>query len=114
MSIADARTSLLAKTRASQKIAQDRAEVLNSGLAANLEMPHPVFIERGQGPYVFDADGNQYIDTSVGFGLAHARPRASSGRGCDLPTLVQRLDVRHSFHQSAEAGTVDPGCESLR
>ena len=32
-------------------------------------MPHPIFIERGEGAYVFDADGNRYIDTSVGFGL---------------------------------------------
>ena len=23
-----------------------------------MEMPHPIFIERGQGPYVYDADDN--------------------------------------------------------
>jgi len=67
--MAEARADLLAKTRRSQGIAEERAEVLNSGLAANLEMPHPIFIERGAGPHVWDADGNRYIDTSVGFGL---------------------------------------------
>ncbi|MGI9327866.1 MAG: aspartate aminotransferase family protein [Pseudomonadales bacterium] len=67
--LAAARAELQAKTTASQAIARDRSEILNSGLAANLEMPHPIFIERGDGPYVFDADGNRYIDTSVGFGL---------------------------------------------
>lgn len=75
--VAAAQAELLAKTQASQKIAGDRSEVLNSGLAANLEMPHPVFIERGQGPYVYDADDNRYIDTSVGFGLhmlGHVHP----------------------------------------
>jgi glutamate-1-semialdehyde 2,1-aminomutase len=75
--VAEARSALLAKTSRSQKIAEDRSEVLNSGLAANLEMPHPIFIERGQGCYVFDADGNRYIDTSVGFGLhmlGHVHP----------------------------------------
>ncbi len=66
---AEAREALLSRTARSQSIAQQRAEVLNSGLAANLEMPHPIFIERGEGPYVYDADGNRYIDTSVGFGL---------------------------------------------
>ncbi len=74
---AEARAELLDKTRRSQQIAEDRSELLNSGLAANLEMPHPVFIERGEGPYVFDADGNRYIDTSVGFGLhmlGHVHP----------------------------------------
>ncbi|MYG13900.1 MAG: aminotransferase class III-fold pyridoxal phosphate-dependent enzyme, partial [Gammaproteobacteria bacterium] len=68
-SVAEARAELLAKTPASQRISERRAEILNSGLAANLEMPHPIFIERGEGAYVFDADGNRYIDTSVGFGL---------------------------------------------
>ena len=75
--LATARAELAAKTPKSQAIAQDRAEILNSGLAANLEMPHPIFIESGSGPYVFDADGNRYIDTSVGFGLhmlGHVHP----------------------------------------
>ena len=67
--VAEARAELLAKTVASQRISEQRSEILNSGLAANLEMPHPIFIERGEGAHVFDADGNRYIDTSVGFGL---------------------------------------------
>ena len=75
--VAEAQAELLGKTTQSQTISSDRAEVLNSGLAANLEMPHPIFIDRGQGPFVFDADGNRYIDTSVGFGLhmlGHVHP----------------------------------------
>jgi glutamate-1-semialdehyde 2,1-aminomutase len=67
--VAEAREELLAKTPRSQAIAGERAEILNSGLAANLEMPHPIFIHRGEGAYVWDADGNRYLDTSVGFGL---------------------------------------------
>lgn len=67
--VASAKAQLQAKTAASQQIACERAEILNSGLAANLEMPHPIFIDRGEGPYVFDADNNRYIDTSIGFGL---------------------------------------------
>ncbi len=77
VSVATAQAELLAKTAASQAIAEDRSEVLNSGLAANLEMPHPVFIDRGEGPHVYDADDNRYIDTSVGFGLhmlGHVHP----------------------------------------
>lgn len=67
--VAEARAELLAKTPRSQAIAGERSEILNSGLAANLEMPHPIFIDRGEGAYVYDADGNRYLDTSVGFGL---------------------------------------------
>ncbi|MEQ8483021.1 MAG: aspartate aminotransferase family protein [Pseudomonadales bacterium] len=67
--VAEARAELSAKTAKSQAIAGERAEILNSGLAANLEMPHPIFIHRGEGAYVWDADGNRFLDTSVGFGL---------------------------------------------
>ena len=64
-----ARAEMLAKTPRCRQIATDRSEILNSGLAANLEMPHPIFIDGGRGAHVWDADGNEYIDTSVGFGL---------------------------------------------
>ncbi|MBK79811.1 MAG: aspartate aminotransferase family protein [Gammaproteobacteria bacterium] len=69
MRAAEARAELARRTPRSRSIAAERAEILNSGLAANLEMPHPIFIDRGEGPWVFDADGNRYLDTSVGFGL---------------------------------------------
>ncbi len=64
-----ARAELIAKTSRCREISAARAEVLNSGLAANLEMPHPIFLDSGDGCRVTDADGNSYIDTSVGFGL---------------------------------------------
>jgi glutamate-1-semialdehyde 2,1-aminomutase len=78
--VAEARAELVAKTPRSQAIAGERAEILNSGLAANLEMPHPIFIHRGEGAYVYDADGNRYLDTSVGFGLhmlGHRHPEVA-------------------------------------
>lgn len=84
--LAEARAELERKTPRSRAIAAERAEILNSGLAANLEMPHPIFIERGEGAWLFDADGNRYLDTSVGFGLhilGHRHPdieRAIKGR----------------------------------
>jgi glutamate-1-semialdehyde 2,1-aminomutase len=37
----------------------------------------PLFIERGQGPYLFDADGNRYVDYVMSWGpliLGHAHP----------------------------------------
>ena len=64
-----ARAELIAKTPRCRAMSQARAEILNSGLAANVEMPHPIFLESGAGCRVTDADGNSYIDTSVGFGL---------------------------------------------
>jgi len=40
----------------------------------------PLFIERGEGPYLYDADGNRYIDYVLSWGpliLGHAHPRVA-------------------------------------
>ena len=111
--LAQAKADLLSKTERSQQISQDRAELLNSGLAANLEMPHPIFIERGSGPYVYDADGNRYIDTSVGFGLhmlGHVHPIVEGA-------IRERLDKGwmfgiHSTSQMKLANLVAEGSPS--
>jgi glutamate-1-semialdehyde 2,1-aminomutase len=60
----------------------------------------PLFIERGQGPYLFDADGNRYIDYVLSWGpliLGHAHPRVAEalkqavGRGTSYgaPTALE-------------------------
>ena len=39
--------------------------------------PHPRFIRRGRGAYVYDVDGNRYVDYCLAFGpliLGHAHP----------------------------------------
>jgi glutamate-1-semialdehyde 2,1-aminomutase len=49
----------------------------------------PLFIERGEGPYLFDADGNRYIDYVLSWGpliLGHAHPRVVVG----LKAAVER------------------------
>jgi glutamate-1-semialdehyde 2,1-aminomutase len=91
---------LLAKTVKCREIAESRAEILNSGLAANLEMPHPIFLESGRGGRVIDADGNEYIDTSVGFGLhllGHRHPAV-------FEAVVERADKGWMFgiHSTAQ------------
>lgn len=81
MGVREAKAELETRTPRSRAIAAERAEILNSGLAANLEMPHPIFIDRGEGPWVYDADGNRYLDTSVGFGLhmlGHRHPEVAA------------------------------------
>src|SRR6266481_377904 len=63
------RTALVEKTSESRRLAAARSEILNSGFAVNNGMPHPILLASGRGSRVWDADGNEYIDTSVGFGL---------------------------------------------
>jgi glutamate-1-semialdehyde 2,1-aminomutase len=41
------------------------------------DLPYPLYITRGDGPYIWDADGNQFIDLLLSYGsaiLGHADP----------------------------------------
>lgn len=70
----------------------------------------PLFIDRGEGPYLFDVDGNQYIDYVLSWGplvLGHAHPevvdalKAALGRGTSYgapsPLEVQLAELVRSF-----------------
>ena len=73
----EVRARLAEKTKRSRALSAKTHELMNMGSAASLEMPHPVLMERGEGPYLFDADGNKYIDFQIGFGsliLGHRHP----------------------------------------
>lgn len=73
----EVRESLLLKNIRSQALTQATGELMNSGSAASLEMPFPVLMEAGDGPFLIDADGNRYIDFQIGFGsmlLGHRHP----------------------------------------
>src|SRR5438552_781510 len=68
----------------------------------------PVFIARGEGPYLFDVDGNQYLDYVGSWGpliLGHAHPRvlhaveealrrgASFGAATELETQLAEMII---------------------
>lgn len=72
-----AKAAMLGKTRKSTEMTGDREALLFSGMRANLLMPHPIYIASGEGARVTDIDGNEYIDTVMGFGacvLGHRHP----------------------------------------
>src|SRR5262245_35600884 len=69
---------------------------------------NPIFIDRGEGPYLFDLDGNQYLDYIGSWGpliLGHAHPKvvaaveqamrrgSSFGAPCELETRMAELIV---------------------
>jgi glutamate-1-semialdehyde 2,1-aminomutase len=54
-------------------------EVLSGGVASSYQLrdPWPIYLERGDGPRVWDVDGNEYYDFHNGFGSmvqGHAHP----------------------------------------
>ncbi|MGH7642228.1 MAG: aspartate aminotransferase family protein [Candidatus Dormibacteria bacterium] len=57
--------------------------------------PFPIFIERGQGSRVWDADGNEYVDFHNGFGVTvvgHAHPKI-------VETVSRRIGQGSHFAQ---------------
>jgi glutamate-1-semialdehyde 2,1-aminomutase len=71
------RESLAQKNAESRQLTSQTNELMNMGSAASVEMPFPVLIEKGEGPWLWDVDGNQYIDFQIGFGsliLGHRHP----------------------------------------
>jgi glutamate-1-semialdehyde 2,1-aminomutase len=58
----------------------DRARVrMPGGVSSPVRLfaPHPVFFDRGEGPWLVDVDGQRYLDLNMGFGpliLGHGHP----------------------------------------
>ncbi len=70
--------------------------------------PGPIFLERGQGSHVWDADGNEYIDFMMSFGAlihGHAHPR--------LVEVVSRTMSEGSHFAAATSAEVE-AAERLR
>ncbi|CAM2958582.1 aspartate aminotransferase family protein [Actinomyces slackii] len=66
-------------TGASQEMYQRARKSLSAGVASSYQLrdPWPIYLERGQGPKVWDVDGNEMWDFHNGFGSmlqGHAHP----------------------------------------
>ncbi|MWV63589.1 aminotransferase class III-fold pyridoxal phosphate-dependent enzyme [Halorubrum sp. JWXQ-INN 858] len=100
----------------------DRAlSVLPGGVNSSVRatMPHPVFVERGDGGHVIDADGNRYVDWVMGYGpllYGHDLPEpvesaiqsyAAAGPMYGAPT---EIEVEHAEFVARHV----PSVESIR
>jgi glutamate-1-semialdehyde 2,1-aminomutase len=87
------------RTRASEALFRRAGRVLPGGVASSFQLrdPWPVYMTRGEGSRVWDADGNEYVDLHNGFGAmlqGHAHPavaaavqaRATQGTHFGAPT----------------------------
>lgn len=71
--------SYVARTQRSAAIAQDAAAVLAGGIVSDTRRfePYGVYVDRAQGVYKWDVDGNRYLDFFGGHGanmLGHGHP----------------------------------------
>lgn len=66
-------------TTESRTLHQRASAVMPAGVGGQSQYrpPHPIYIARGRGPYVYDRDGNEYVDFMIGAGSlihGHAHP----------------------------------------
>ncbi|MGC2186254.1 MAG: aspartate aminotransferase family protein [Terriglobales bacterium] len=88
---------------------QSLVEGVNSpSRGAAVFSPGPIFLERGQGSHVWDADGNEYIDFMMSFGAliqGHAHPK--------LVEVVSQTMAQGSHFAAATSAEVE-AAERLR
>ncbi len=88
---------------------QSLVEGVNSpSRGAAVFSPGPVFLERGQGSHVWDADGNEYVDFLMSFGAlihGHAHPK--------LVEVVSQIMAQGSHFAAATSAEVE-AAERLR
>ena len=88
---------------------QSLVEGVNSpSRGAAVFSPGPIFLERGQGSHVWDADGNEYIDFMMSFGAliqGHAHPK--------LVEVVSQAMAQGSHFAAATSAEVE-AAERLR
>ncbi|NBV74218.1 MAG: aminotransferase class III-fold pyridoxal phosphate-dependent enzyme, partial [Actinobacteria bacterium] len=69
----------LSRTARSRALHEQATEVMPGGVTSSWSSsrPVPVWIDRGVGAHVWDADGNRYVDYHAGYGVnvvGHANP----------------------------------------
>ena len=74
------------RTQASQKMYDRARNVLTGGVASSYQLrePWPIYLEHGDGPRVWDVDGNEMYDFHNGFGSmvqGHAHPAIGKAIG---------------------------------
>lgn len=68
------------KTPKSKEFSEKSSLIMPGGVTANIKFfePYPIVMEKGKGAYLFDLDGNEYIDYMLSYGalkLGHGHPK---------------------------------------
>src|SRR6188472_1187959 len=79
-------------------------DVLSGGVASSYQLrdPWPIYLEKGDGPRVWDVDGNEYLDFHNGFGSmvqGHAHPAITR-------TVNERIELGTHFAAPTEDAIV--------
>ena len=62
------RAKLINRTSKCEAVALRGQVALAQEVVQTVDLPHPIYIDSADGPYLNDLDGNRYIDLTGGFG----------------------------------------------
>ena len=62
------RSKLIDRTNKCEEMARRGQAALAQEVVQTVDLPHQIYIDSAEGPYLTDLDGNQYIDLTGGFG----------------------------------------------
>jgi glutamate-1-semialdehyde 2,1-aminomutase len=97
-----------ARTAQSAQLFEKACELIPAGVNSTARAqfsgwdPYPLFVERGSGAHLFDADGNRYIDYLLGLGpmmLGHRPPRVTAA----VVRAIQEQGTCFALPTAAEA-----------
>ncbi|MBM7553454.1 aspartate aminotransferase family protein [Thalassobacillus pellis] len=74
-----AQKEYMAKTQRSREFSAEAKKVMPGGVTANIKSfdPYPAIMKKGKGAWLYDVDGNEYIDYLLSYGalmLGHGHP----------------------------------------
>ena len=92
------------RTPMSRRLYEEARQYLPGGVPGNAgyRTPHPLYVDRAQGPYLWDVDGNRYVDSLIGGGphvLGHSPPAV-------MAAVKQQLDNGTSTIAPSEKAVV--------
>ncbi|HTY54283.1 MAG TPA: aspartate aminotransferase family protein [Candidatus Binataceae bacterium] len=95
------------KFEQSQALHQRAKKVMPGGVGGQSQYrpPHPIYIARGRGPYLYDRDGNEYVDFMIGAGSlihGHAHPAITRAVREALEEGVPNLSVTERLIELVE------------
>ncbi|WP_079529467.1 aspartate aminotransferase family protein [Halobacillus hunanensis] len=75
----EALAEFLSKTSNSKEFSANAKQVMPGGVTANIKAfdPYPIIMDQGAGAYLYDIDGNKYVDYLLSYGalmLGHGHP----------------------------------------
>ncbi len=103
------REKLINRTPKSAAVSQRGRETLAQEVVQTVDLPHPIYIESAEGPYLTDVDGNRYIDLTGGFGPNVLGNKPEVVEASPASADRQGLAFWHPGRRANPARRVDPG-----